>query len=118
MRDVLQRPEIGLRARGAAADHQNRDASERSVCDRRHRVGHSWTRRHHGDAEFACQLGVGVRHVHRRDLVTNIDDADAELRGMIPDRLDVAALQTENAVDAARLEEARDPRGAGPRGRH
>ena len=32
---------------------------------------------------------------------------------MVPDRLDVAALQAEDAVDAARLQEARDPGGAG-----
>ena len=56
---------------------------------------------------------MGVRHVHRRGLVANIDDADAKLRGMIPDRLDVAALQAENAVDSARLQETRDPSGAG-----
>ena len=80
-------------------------------------VGHAWTRRHHGDAEFARQLGVGMRHVHRRDLVTNIDDADAELRGMIPDRLDVTALKAENPVDAARLQESARSRRRRTRGR-
>ena len=54
-----------------------------------------------------------VRHVDGRDLVANIDDANAELRRMVPDRLDVAPLQTEDAVDAARLQKARDPGGAG-----
>ena len=103
MGNVLQRPHIGLRARRAAADHQNRRPGERGVGDRRDRVGDARTGRHHGDAEFARQLGVGVRHVNRRGLVANVDDADAELRGMVPDRLDMPALQTEDAVDAARL---------------
>ena len=77
------------------------------------RVGHAGPGRHHGDAELAGQFGVGVRHVDGRDLVANVDDADAELRGMVPDRLDMAALQPEDAVDAARLQETRDPSRAG-----
>ena len=81
------------------------------------RVGHAGPGRDHGDAELAGQLGMGVRHVHGRALVAHVDDADAEPREMVPDRLDVAALQAEHAVDAARLEEARDPGGAGVAGR-
>ena len=42
----------------------------------------------------------------------HVDDANAVPRDVIPDRLDVAALQAEDAVDAARLEKARDPGGA------
>ena len=52
---------------------------------------------------------MGVRHVHGRGLVANVDDADAELRGMVPDRLDMAALQPKDAIDAALLQEPRDP---------
>ena len=59
------------------------------------------------------QLGMGVRHVHGGAFVAHVDDADAQPGDVIPDRLDVAALQAEDAVDAARLEEARDPRRAG-----
>ena len=113
MGNVLQRAHIGLRARGAAADQQNRRPGERGVGDRRDRVGDARTGRHHRDTKFACQLGVGVRHVDRRGLVANVDDADAKLRGMVPDRLDVPALQAENAVDPARFQETRDPSRAG-----
>ena len=42
-------------------------------------------------------------------LVTNVDDADAELGAMVPDRLNMAALQAEHAVYPSRLEEAGDP---------
>ena len=52
--NVLQRAHIGLRARGAAADQQNRRPGERGVGDRRDRVGDARTGRHHRDAEFAC----------------------------------------------------------------
>ncbi len=52
---------------------------------------------------------MGVRHVDRRTFVAGVDDADAEPRRMVPDRLDVAALEPEDAVDAARLQETRDP---------
>jgi hypothetical protein len=59
------------------------------------------------------EFGVGVRHVDRCGLMANVDDADAKLGGMVPDRLDMPALQTKDAVDAARLEEASDPGRAG-----
>ena len=111
--NVLQRAKIGLGARRAAADHQNRHPGERGVGDRRGGVGHAGTGRHHGDSELAGEFGVGVRHVDGRDLVANVDDADAKLRGMVPDRLNMAALQPEDAVDAARLQETRDPSRAG-----
>ena len=103
MGDVLQRAKIGLRARGAAADHQNRRPCERSVGDRCDRIGDARPGCHHGDAEFADELGVSVRHVDCRHLVPHINDSDAKLSGMVPDRLDVPALQTEDAVDSARL---------------
>ena len=81
-------------------------AGERGIRDRGRRVGDARTRGHHGDAEFAGEFGVRVRHVDRRDFVAHVDDADAELGRVIPDRLDVAALQAEDAVDAARLRES------------
>ena len=56
---------------------------------------------------------MGVRHVDRGAFVAHVDDADALPRDVIPDRLDMAALQAEDAVDAARLEKARDPGRAG-----
>ena len=89
------------------------DARQRGVGDRGDRVGHAGPGSDHRDAELAGQLGMGVRHVDGGALVAHVDDADAEPRDVVPDRLDVAALQAEHAVDAARLEEARDPGGAG-----
>ena len=115
MRDVLQRPHIGLRPRRAAADQQHRRARQRGVGHGGDGVGDARTGGRHGDAEAAGQLGMGVRHVHGRALVAHVDDADALPRDMVPDRLDVAALQAEDAVDAARFEKARDPGGAGER---
>jgi hypothetical protein len=45
---------------------------------------------------------VGVRHVDRGALVADIDDPEAEPGGVVPDRLDVPALQPEHPVDSAR----------------
>ena len=56
---------------------------------------------------------MGMRHVNGGAFVAHVDDADALARDVVPDRLDMAALQAEDAVDAARLEEARDPGRAG-----
>ena len=113
MRDVLQRTHIGLRARRAAADQQHRRPRQRGVGHGGDGVGDAGPGGHHGDAEVARQLGMGVRHVHGGALVAHVDDADALPGDVVPDRLDVAALQAENAVDAARLQEARDPGRAG-----
>ena len=103
VRNILQRAQIGLSARGAAADHQNWRSSERGVGDPRDRVGHARAGRHHRDAQVAREFSVGVGHVNRRDFMANIDDADAKLSGMVPNGLDVPTLQTKDAIDAARL---------------
>ena len=50
-----------------------------------------------------------LAHVHGGALVAHIDDADAAAAKVIPDRLDVAALQPIDAVDAACHEKIRDP---------
>ena len=115
VRDVLERPHVDLRPRRAAADHQHRRPCQRRVRDRRHHVGDARAGRHHRHAQAARQLGVGVRHVDRRPLVPHVDDADAEPGAVVPDRLDVAALEAEDAVDPPRLEELRDPGRAGLR---
>ena len=115
MRDVLQRPHVGLRARRAAADQQHRRARERGIGHGGDGVGDAGTRGRHRDAEAAGQLGMRMRHVHRGALVAHVDDADALLRDVVPDRLDVPALQAEYAIDAARFEKSRDPGRAGER---
>jgi hypothetical protein len=54
-----------------------------------------------------------MRHVHGSSFIAHVDDADAVARDMIPNRLDVSALQSEDAVDTPALEESRNPcRGA------
>ena len=109
MRNILQWPHIGLRPRRAAADQQHRRARERGIGHRGHRVGDARTGGDHGDAEAACQLRMRVRHVHRGAFVAHVDDADALARDVVPDRLDMPALQAEDAIDPADLEKARDP---------
>ena len=71
------------------------------------------SRRHHGDAEFAREFRVGVRHVNGGGFMTDVDDPDPKLRSVVPDRLDMSALQSEDAIDPALLEETRDPGRAG-----
>ena len=51
---------------------------------------------------------MGVRHVHRRALVADVDDAHAEPGELVPDGLDVAALEAEHAIHAVVAQEARD----------
>ena len=111
VRNVLERPHVGLRTRGAAADEQDRDAGERGVRHRGHRVGNPGAGCHHGDADAAGELGVRLGHVHGGALVPDIDDTDAGLGREVPDRLDVAALETEDAIDAAGLQRFGDPGG-------
>lgn len=60
------------------------------------------------------KLRMGMGHVDGRALVAHVDDADPEPGAMVPDRLDMPALQAEDAVDAARLQEAGDPGGDRP----
>jgi hypothetical protein len=76
VRNILQRAQISLRARGAAANHQNWRSSERGVGDPGGRIGHTRPGRNHGDAKLAREFSMGVRHVDRRDFMANIDDAD------------------------------------------
>ena len=56
---------------------------------------------------------MGVRHVDRGAFVAHVDDPDSLPRHVIPDRLDMPALQPEDPVDATRLEEACNPGRAG-----
>src|SRR4029079_9833913 len=49
---------------------------------------------------------MGVRHVNRGTFITHVDDPDSLPGDVIPDRLDMAALQTETPVDAPRLEKS------------
>ncbi len=107
--NVLQRAHIGLRSRRAAADQQHRCAGERGVRHGGDGVGDAGPGSRHGDAQHASEFGMGVRHMDGRAFVAHVDDADALARHMIPDRLDMAALQAEDAVDAARFEKTRDP---------
>ena len=112
MRNVLQRPHVGLRARGAATDQQHRRARERRVGDCGDALVTPGPAVTMATPSWSGQLGMGVRHVHGRAFVAHVDDADPEPRHVVPDRLDMTALQAEDAIDAARLEEARDPGGA------
>jgi len=112
VRDVLERAHVDLRPRRAAADQQHRHAGYRGVGDGCHGVGDAGSSGDHRHRGRARQLGVGMRHVGRGTLVPDIDDADAEAGGMVPDRLDVAALQPEHPVDASSLQEARNLGGA------
>lgn len=54
-----------------------------------------------------------VGHVDRRPLVPNVDDLHPHPRRLVPDRLDVAALQSEEPAHTALLKEPRDKGGNG-----
>jgi hypothetical protein len=99
VRNVLQWPHVRLGTRSAAAYQQDRDAREGSIGHRRDGICNSRTRRNHGHPEPAHQFGVRVRHVDRRAFVSCVDDPDALAGDMIPNRLDVTALKSENPID-------------------
>ena len=109
--DILKRAAIFLRARRRSRQHQQRGLGDVRVRDAGHRVGHTRTGGDERDAELAAELAVRVRHVDGRALVAHVDDRDALGIDAHPHRHDVAAAQAENAIDAARLEEARDDGG-------
>ncbi len=108
--NALQRPEILLQPRGAAADEQHRHPFQMRMRHRRHGVGHPRSRRHHGHTQAVAlrctQHGVGVRHVDGSSFVAHVDDAHPQPRQPVPDWLDVAALQPIDAVDTAVDEKA------------
>jgi len=87
------------------------------VGDARHGVGHARPGRHHGHAETAGQLGMGMGHVHGGALVADIDDADALGVDAHPHRHDVPAAQAEDPIDAARREETGHDSGGRVRGK-
>ncbi len=112
MWDILQRPHIGLRSRRAAADQEYGRACERGIGHGGDGVGHARAGGDHGDAKAAHELRMRMRHMHSRSLVANVDNADALSRHMVPDRLNVSALQAEHSIDAPCGQKARDPGGA------
>ena len=71
--------------------------SSSRIRDRGHAVGDAGAGRDHRNAELARQQRMRVRHVHRRAFVAHVDDAHAVRGEPVPDRLDVAALQAEDA---------------------
>ena len=109
MGDVLKRPHIRLRPGGATTDQEERRSGKRRIGHAGNAIGDPRSRGRHDDAEGAGELGVSMRHVHGGPLVTHVDNADAQPRRMIPNRLDMATLQAEDAIDAAFLQRLVDP---------
>jgi hypothetical protein len=48
--------------------------------------------------------------MNSRPFVANVDDPNAVSGDMVPNWLEVAALQTENSINSALFEKARNPR--------
>ena len=113
MRNVLQWAHVGLWTRGAAANQQHRRARERSIGHSRDGIGDAWSCGNHGNPEATGELGMGVCHMDGRTLVPDIYDANSLPSDMIPNRLNMTALQTKYAVDAARLQKSGNPGRAG-----
>ena len=111
--DALQRPEIVLRHRRAAADQQDRSALELRIGDRRHAVGDTGPRGRERDAQLARQHRMAVRHVHGGAFIAHVDNPHFALGQVVPDRLDVAALEAVHAVNTAPGDKLGDPFGRG-----
>ena len=54
---------------------------------------------------------AGVRHMRRGALVSRVDDANADVRYVIPNRLDVSTLKPEDIIHAPRFQASGDPCG-------
>ena len=80
---------------------------DRGVRDRGDGVRDAGPGGHDRDRRLAGQLGVGVGHVDRGALVADVDDPDPAPRELVPDRLDVTALQAEHPVDPVLGQELR-----------
>ena len=97
---VLQPAAIFLRARIAARHDKHRRARDMRVGDAGDGIGHAGSGGDQRHAEFAGEFRMRLRHVHGGALVAHIDDADAFGIEPHPDRHDVAAAQSEHALDA------------------
>ena len=111
MGDALQRAEVVLRARRAAADQQHRRAFELRVGDGGDAVGDAGSGGRQRHPEPAGQHRMRVRHVHGGAFVTHVDDSDTTPAELIPDRLDVPALQPEYPIHPLRDQKLRNQRG-------
>ena len=109
--DALQWPEIVLRHRRAAADQQHRDALELRIRDGGHAVRDTGTRGGHATPSLPVITAWQCAMCTAGAFVAHVEDTHAALREMVPDRLDVSALQAVYAVDTARDEEFDDPFG-------
>ena len=97
----MQWPEIVLGARGAAADQEHGRALQLGVRHGGDAVGHTRTGGDQDDAELSGERGVRMGHVHGGALIAHVDNAYAPLCQLIPDGLDMTALETEHPVDVA-----------------
>lgn len=79
------------------------------VGNPRHGIGDARPGRDQRHANLSGDLCMGVRHVDRGTLVAHINDPDPLSIELHPQRHDVAATQTEHAVDATGLEATGNP---------
>jgi hypothetical protein len=104
----LERAQVILGARWTTADEQDWYAFQVRVGNGGHAIGHTWPGGGEHDTELARKNRVGVRHMDGGTLVTHIDDAHTTLGELIPDQLDMAALQTEHPIHTSGNEKVDD----------
>jgi hypothetical protein len=75
------------------ADQQHRHPLQVRICHRGHAVRDARPGGCEDHAHLPRQHGVTVRHVHAGAFVANVEHAHVALRELIPDRLDMPALQ-------------------------
>jgi len=107
----LERAHVILSARWTTADEQDWYAFQLGVGNGGHTIGHTRPGGGEHNTELAGKDRVGVRHMDGGTLVAHIDDAHTALGELIPDQLDMAALQTEHPVDTSGNEKVDDKLG-------
>jgi hypothetical protein len=83
------------------------------VGERGHGVGEAGPGGDQGDSHASAQIGLGLRHVHRRALVAHVHHLDAEPGERVPQRLDVAAAEPEHPAHPAAPQLGREQPGDG-----
>ena len=101
---ALQRQPLIIDERAAAADDEDRDAVEVGVRHGRDHVGDAWSGGDDRDADLAGRARPAIGGVAGRLLVPRVDELHAVVHGGLEDRVKVAAVQREDALDARRLQ--------------
>jgi hypothetical protein len=108
VRHALQWPKIILGAWSATANQEQRHTLQLRIGHCGDAVGHAWTGGDQDDTKLPGERCVSMGHVHGGAFIAHIDDAYPLLHQLIPDWLDMTALETEHPIHLSGNEKLHD----------